>query len=144
MLSLQDRMDLGVMAMKGYSIFPKPHDWSLTIKWFKVISRTLVVAGSYSSANMQCVYYIAQADWAQHIRSAHCRKWIQWPGMSRSTNTLGKGMNPAILPPAIVEQTRLFTLHMATSLGEGKLWIQSNFTLLKTWHIVSILLVQRV
>ena len=32
--------------------------------------------------------------------------------ISQSTNTLGKGMNPIILPPAIGE---------VTSLGEGKL-----------------------
>ena len=36
-------------------------------------------------------------------------------------------MNPAILPPAmgkIVEQTRLFNLVMATSLGEKRLFIK--------------------
>ena len=44
--------------------------------------------------------------------------------ISHSTNTLGKGMNPIILPPAmgkIIEQTRFFSLGEATSLGEGKL-----------------------
>ena len=48
--------------------------------------------------------------------------------ISHSTNTLGKGMNPIILPPAmgkIVGQTRFFSLGEATSLGEGKLWIQT-------------------
>ena len=43
-------------------------------------------------------------------------------------NTLGKGMNPLILPPAmgkIVGRTRFFSLGEATSLGEGKLWIQT-------------------
>ena len=37
-------------------------------------------------------------------------------------------MNPIILPPAmgkIVEQTRFFSFGEATSLGEGKLWIQN-------------------
>ena len=41
-----------------------------------------------------------------------------------ATNTLGKGMNPIILPPAmgkIVGQTKFFSLGEATSLGEGKL-----------------------
>ena len=41
-----------------------------------------------------------------------------------SINTLGKGMNLIILPPAmgkIVGQTRFFSLGEATSLGEGKL-----------------------
>ena len=42
--------------------------------------------------------------------------------ISRSTNTLGKGMNPIILPPAMGKgQTGLFSLGEATSLGEGKL-----------------------
>ena len=43
---------------------------------------------------------------------------------SYSTNTLGKGMYPIILPPdmgKIVGQTKFFTLGEATSLGEGKL-----------------------
>ena len=43
-------------------------------------------------------------------------------------NTIGKGMNPLILPPAmgkIVGRTRFFSLGEATSLGEGKLWIQT-------------------
>ena len=37
-------------------------------------------------------------------------------------------MNPIILPPAmgkIVGQTRFFNRGEATSLGEGKLWIQT-------------------
>ena len=37
-------------------------------------------------------------------------------------------MNPIILPPAmgkIVGQTEFFSLGEATSLGEGKLWIQT-------------------
>ena len=43
--------------------------------------------------------------------------------ISHSTNTLGKGMNPVILPPAISKkQGRLGScLGEATSLGEGKL-----------------------
>ena len=41
--------------------------------------------------------------------------------ISHSTNTIGKGMNPIILPPAM----EVFSLSEATSLGEGKLWIQT-------------------
>ena len=44
--------------------------------------------------------------------------------ISRSTNTLWKGMNPIILPPAmgkLVGQTDFFSLGEETSLGEGKL-----------------------
>ena len=39
--------------------------------------------------------------------------------ISHSTNTLGKGMNPIILPPAMVGQTIIFSLGETTSLGEG-------------------------
>ena len=45
--------------------------------------------------------------------------------ISHCTNTLEKGMNPIILRPAIVGQTDFFSLGEATSLGEGKLWIQT-------------------
>ena len=44
--------------------------------------------------------------------------------ISHSTNTLGKGMNPIILPPAMGKQQdrpRFSSLGEATSLGEGKL-----------------------
>ena len=43
-------------------------------------------------------------------------------------NSLGKGMNPPILPPAvgkIVGQTGLFGFSMVSRQGEGKLWIQT-------------------
>ena len=44
--------------------------------------------------------------------------------ISHCSNTIGKGLNPIILLPAmgkIVGQTRFFSLGEATSLGEGKL-----------------------
>ena len=44
--------------------------------------------------------------------------------ISHNTNTLGKGTNPIILPPAmgkLVGQTGFLSLGEATSLGEGKL-----------------------
>ena len=40
-------------------------------------------------------------------------------GVSHSTNTLGKGMNPIILPPAMSNE--FFSLGEANSVGEGKL-----------------------
>ena len=58
--------------------------------------------------------------------------------ISHSTNTLGKGMNPIILPPAmgkIVGQTMFFSRGEATSLGEGKLWIQTLKLRLKIDHV---------
>ena len=47
MLPRRARVDLGAMAMKGYSTFPKApqHCWNLTIRLFSVISRTLVRGG---------------------------------------------------------------------------------------------------
>ena len=40
------KVDLGAMAMKGYSAFPKlQHHWNLTIRLFSVISRTLIGRG---------------------------------------------------------------------------------------------------
>ena len=49
------------------------------------------------------------------------KSWTRLIAFSHSTNTLGKGMNPIIIPPAmgkIVRQTRFFSLGKATSLGE--------------------------
>ena len=62
--------------------------------------------------------------------------------ISHSTNTLGKGMNPIILSPAmgkIVGQTRFFDLGEETSLEEGKLWIQTCYTPLKKLTLCHIL-----
>ena len=62
MLPLRVWVDLGAMAMKEYSAFPKvPHYWSLTTRLFSVISRTLL-RGSYPNVEMQSVYSTAQAD----------------------------------------------------------------------------------
>ena len=54
MLALRTRVDLGEMAMKGYSIFSRALG----------VSRTLVGVGSYLSAEMQLVYFISPTDWA--------------------------------------------------------------------------------
>ena len=90
MLPLWARVGLGVMAMKGYSASLKlQHYWNVTIRLFRVISRTLGVGilllcrdaagaswshnreghktlfeGSYQSAEMQSVYSSSTADWA--------------------------------------------------------------------------------
>ena len=58
MLPIWITVDLGVMAMKRYSAFPKtpglePHHHPL-------------MEGSYPSAGMQSVYSTAQADWADN------------------------------------------------------------------------------
>ena len=58
---------------------------------------------------------------------------VEWNGHGDTSSNptvipLGKSMSPIILPPAmskIVGQIRFFSLGKATSLGEGKLWIQT-------------------
>ena len=48
--------------------------------------------------------------------------------ISHSANTLWKGMNPVILPPAmgkIEVQTGFFNLGMTIDLEEEKIWIQT-------------------
>ena len=63
MVPLRARVDVGVMAIKEYSAFPKapallePHH-----QIFSVISRALVGGGSYPSAEKQSVYSTAPAD----------------------------------------------------------------------------------
>ena len=53
-------MDLGAMAMKGYSTFPK---YSMLESYHQIvlchIQDTLLEGGSYSSAEMQSVYSTA-------------------------------------------------------------------------------------
>ena len=54
--------------------------------------------------------------------------WVQIMHETVFYIVLGKSMNPNILPPAkdkVVGQTRFFSHGEATSLGEGKLWIQT-------------------
>ena len=68
-LPLWARVNLGEMAMKRYSVFPKLQQyWSLSIRFFAIISRKLgvvvvVVVGSYPFAEMQSVYSTTSADW---------------------------------------------------------------------------------
>ena len=61
MLPHRATVDLGVMAMKGYSAFPKlQYCWNPTIRLFSVISR-------------QSVYSIAPADWAkEYLKPFNC------------------------------------------------------------------------
>ena len=109
------------------------HYWSLTITLSNVMNRTLVGWGSYHSSGMTPVYSTAPNDWAcntlvdqimmlktpllkKNNGGAHGVKVIVTgyghgnsssnPGpdcISHNTNTLGKGMNPNILPSAMVK-----------------------------------------
>ena len=65
MLPIRSRVDLGPMAMKGYSALPKaPALLEPFHQIFSIISRTFVGVGSYPSAEVQSVYSTALADWA--------------------------------------------------------------------------------
>ena len=59
-LLLRVRVDMGAMAMKGYCTFFKTT--GLNIRWFCFINKTNC-RKSYRSAEMQSVYFTAQADW---------------------------------------------------------------------------------
>ena len=66
MLPLWAKMDLGVKAMKGYSSFPKlQHYWSLVLRLFNDISRTLIWVGADPYAEIQSVYCMAPDDWVK-------------------------------------------------------------------------------
>ena len=69
MLPLRARVELGAMALKGYSAFKDPkiqYYWNLTIRLLSVIFRTLVGSrGSYLSSEKQSVYSTAPTDWAK-------------------------------------------------------------------------------
>ena len=62
-LRLPLRVNLALMAMKRLSTIPKLQDWCLTIKWFNIISRTLIGV-CYTSEKMQSAYSPALAYWA--------------------------------------------------------------------------------
>ena len=76
MLPLRARVDLGPMAMKEYSAFPKaPALLELTIRLFSVISRTFI-GGSDLSSEMQSVYSTAADD--LEFREKVCKKQNSW------------------------------------------------------------------
>ena len=89
-LSLRLRLDLGAMAMKGYSAFPKlQHYWNLTIRFFVSYIRTLVVfVCVFFTADMQSVYFTALADWVLGIislRAHHIDKIRTWHKITRKS-----------------------------------------------------------
>ena len=61
-------MDLGVIAMKGYSTFSKaPELESHHQTQFSIISRTLIAGWDYLSAEMQPAYSKTRGDGAENI-----------------------------------------------------------------------------
>ena len=65
------------MDPNRYSTFPKAQGWSFTIRWFKVIPRTLFVQGGGlppPPAKMQSLYSIAQTDRAEKKKKKKKKK----------------------------------------------------------------------
>ena len=59
-------VDLGAMAMMGYSVFSKAPAWLEPHHQIDFISRTLI-GSSYHSAEVHSVYSTAPADWAMCV-----------------------------------------------------------------------------
>ena len=60
MLPLRARVELGAMAMKWFSAFPKvQHPWNFTIRLFSAISRTLVGSGGLTplQSSNRCILH---------------------------------------------------------------------------------------
>ena len=84
MLTLPAWVDTGAMEVKGYDTFLKiQHYWNVTIKLFRGCPRGVMVKA------MNCGIVVREflLQWRYYV---HFR-----------ANTLGKGMNPLILPPAM-------------------------------------------
>ena len=79
-LSLQVRVEQGVMAMKGYSTFPKNSNWNLNIRCsFASYPGPTMGTGSYSSKGMLSAYSTALADWAiSKKQKLQVYKWMQF------------------------------------------------------------------
>ena len=108
------------MAMKGYSTF-----LNSTIKWFCVISRTLI-GGGYPSAEMQSANSTALA-----VKSATQVQILnEADSVSLCTNTLGKGMNPSVLFQPWVNSR-------GNQSRRRKTKFKHSFTLLKNWPLVT-------
>ena len=83
----------------------------------RVVPMSLTITNDGARGVMVIVVGNGHGDASSNLDETDC--------ISHSTNTQGKGMNPIILPPAMGGQTEFFSLGEATSLGEGKLWIQT-------------------
>ena len=125
------------MGMLHYGRFWLSFSYSFTAQW-------LLHQSNQSEGNLLCMYKTSpkfgRSPWCNGYRR---RKWTRphefksWTTLiafSQSTHNLGQGMNPIILSP--VGQTGFFSLGEATSLREGKVWIQTCKTPLKNWPCV--------
>ena len=78
-LQLRVRVDLEVMAMKECSIFPEFQEWSLPVRFFRVIIRTFVGNGekTHPSAEIQSAYSTATVDWVTISFHRHrSNRWL--------------------------------------------------------------------
>ena len=99
------------------NIIPRPHVNHNTLQKSLVITMDYAIGDSYEIV-------LWHSRWKNLCCNSHSyRKWIQQPEFKSWTRQ-------SILSPAM-GQTELFNLGIATSLGEGKLWIQTYLTLLK-------------
>ena len=72
MLPFQVRVGLVAIPMKKYSRFPNLQDWSLTIRWFIVGTRTHIGVGvggvgPNSLQQILLMYFTASADWPENV-----------------------------------------------------------------------------
>ena len=73
MLPLRARVDLGAIAMKGYSAFPKAQT-SPSDCFVSYLGHSL--GGSYPSAEKQSVYSTAPANWAINDLSSNLNEYL--------------------------------------------------------------------
>ena len=85
-LLLYVRVNLGVIAMKGYSTFPKLQDWSLTIRC-SLLSYSRHLLGGGRSAEVQLAYSTAPADRAR-IKTGKLKKKLTLINAKVSNNLL--------------------------------------------------------
>ena len=82
------------MAIKSTPHSSRLQEWSLTIKCFSIIPRTLALGGeSYSTIEMQSAYSIDPADWANTKRHLYTKKKKKNPLLSAKYRSYIIAMN---------------------------------------------------
>ena len=68
------RVDLGAMAMKGFSKYSKASIQDSHHQFVSCYIHDILLVGSYSSAEMQSLYYTAPTDWAKSYLGSMLRE----------------------------------------------------------------------